>query len=87
MLLTQEDLEKIKALIDARADLQDMKFERRFEEIRNKMATKEDLRQLREEVATKEQLEQVKTMLEEDHGAVVHDIELLKAQVAELQAK
>lgn len=77
MSLTNEDLEKIKAVVDARADLQDARFERRFERIEATMATKDDLKILEERMGKK--IDSVKQMLEEDHGALAKD-------VAEIQA-
>lgn len=81
MSLTQDDLQKIKAVVDARADLQDAKIER----LRSEMATKQDLQDLEERLTGK--IDGVRAMLEEDHRAVVEDVAILKSQVAELQAK
>ncbi|MCA9388179.1 hypothetical protein KC644_00265 [Candidatus Berkelbacteria bacterium] len=77
MSLTDQDLQKIKAVVDARADLQDMKLEQIRQQVDN----------LEKNMATKEQLEQVKEMLEVDHSGLVKDVEDLKARVARLESQ
>lgn len=68
MSLTQDDLEKIKAVVDARADLTDARVDR----------LQADVTEIKETIlptlATKEQLEQVKTMFTEDHLALAEDV-------------
>ncbi len=73
MALSDQDLEKIKAVVNSRADLQDEKLRQVIER----------LGRVETNMATKEQLEQVKTMLTEDYAAVVGDVEALK----DLQAR
>lgn len=84
MTLTQEDLDKIQAVINARADLQDAKSAQKFAQLESIVATKSDLQLLETRMGDK--IDSVKTMLEGDHRSVVEDVEVLKVQVKELQA-
>jgi len=85
MNLTNEDLDKIRVVVDACQEATCAYVDRRFEQLRKEMATTEDVRQ--SEVRLTGKLDGVKTMLEGDHGAVVEDIENLKIRVTALEAR
>ncbi|MBI4022612.1 hypothetical protein HY375_00365 [Candidatus Berkelbacteria bacterium] len=79
MALTNDDLKKIKAAIDARADLQDAKNERQFEALQNTMATKAELHEAEDRLSGK--IEEVKEMLTEDIHVLGGDVRTLKRRV------
>jgi len=84
MSLTDQDLEKIKAVIDSRANLQNEKCDRRIAEIESSMAAKQDLNDLEERMATKEQLEVMKKMFEGNNKGIVKDVAGLKVWCTKL---
>ena len=86
MSLTDQDLEKIKAAVDARADLQDQKFERRFAESEEKLTQQIDSKINNAKEETFQKIDSVKTILEGDHQGLVEDVETLKSQVTQLQS-
>lgn len=81
MALTKQDIQKITAVVHARADLQDAKIER----LRAEMATKEDLSdmetRLTEKLASKDQVEQIKEMLTDDIHVLGGDVRTLKRRI------
>ncbi|MBI4022609.1 hypothetical protein HY375_00350 [Candidatus Berkelbacteria bacterium] len=85
MTLTNDDLQKIKAVVDSGHELTRSYVDQKIEGLRKDMATKQDLLLLEERLNGK--IDSVKQMLEENHAATVGDVELLKSQVAQPQAK
>lgn len=79
MSLTDEDLGKIKAVVDAGAESTKAYVDRRLEQSERRLEARMDARFDAFEERMGAKIDSVKTMLEEDHRAVVED-------VAELQS-
>lgn len=81
MPLTDQDLEKIKAVVDAGTASTKQYVDRRITESEARLSQRMD------GLATKEQVEQVKTMLEGDTKGIVEDVETLKVRVTALESR
>lgn len=84
MSLTDGELKKIEAVINARADLQDGKSEKRFARIEATMVTKADLARLEDRLSTK--IDRVADMHTEDHTELSKDIAPLRKLPARIKA-
>ncbi|MEK7184170.1 MAG: hypothetical protein AAB701_01480 [Patescibacteria group bacterium] len=78
MSLTDEDLDKIQAVVSAGVELTRTYVDQRISESETRMelVVQENVQQSEERLAIK--IENVKTMLQGDHAAVVEDLEKLK---------
>ena len=82
MVLTKDDLDKIRKVVKSEIDLGILKLEKRIDRLEiDNQHFKKEFKKLHEK------LDQIKSMETEDVQAIADDVEMLKKQVTKLEAK